>query len=52
MASNDKREDVNVEKHAAQEQRVTALACLLGAVASIGGFIFGYVRYIPPLGEL
>jgi SP family sugar:H+ symporter-like MFS transporter len=27
------------------EQRVTLLACALGAVASIGGFIFGYVRY-------
>ncbi|CAG9990334.1 unnamed protein product [Clonostachys byssicola] len=27
------------------EQRITLLACALGAVASIGGFIFGYVRY-------
>lgn len=25
-------------------ERVTLLACVLGAVASIGGFIFGYVR--------
>ena len=27
------------------EQKVTLLACVLGAVASLGGFIFGYVRY-------
>ncbi|KAH7324778.1 general substrate transporter [Stachybotrys elegans] len=27
----------------AEKERVTLLACLLGAVASIGGFIFGYV---------
>lgn len=26
------------------EQKVTFLACALGAVASVGGFIFGYVR--------
>lgn len=25
-------------------EKVTVLACALGAVASIGGFIFGYVR--------
>ncbi|PHH81297.1 hypothetical protein CDD82_1096 [Ophiocordyceps australis] len=31
-------------RHAAPEgEKVTFLACLLGAVASIGGFIFGYV---------
>lgn len=29
----------------AAEQRITALAVFLGAVASIGGFMFGYVRY-------
>lgn len=29
-----------------QEQRVTALAVFLGIVASIGGFMFGYVRYV------
>ena len=29
-----------------EEQRVTLLACLLGAVASVGGFIFGYVRSV------
>lgn len=28
----------------AAEQKVTALAVFLGAVASIGGFMFGYVR--------
>lgn len=28
----------------AAEQRITGLAILLGAVASIGGFMFGYVR--------
>lgn len=28
----------------AAEQKVTALAIFLGAVASIGGFMFGYVR--------
>jgi SP family sugar:H+ symporter-like MFS transporter len=35
-----------VSKHhepIAAHQRVTALACLLGAIANIGGFIFGYV---------
>lgn len=28
----------------ASEQKLTFLACLLGTVASIGGFMFGYVR--------
>lgn len=28
----------------AAEQKITALALFLGAVASIGGFMFGYVR--------
>ena len=28
----------------AEKQRVTARACFLGLVASIGGFMFGYVR--------
>lgn len=27
-----------------EEQRLTFLACWLGLVASIGGFMFGYVR--------
>lgn len=27
-----------------KEQRVTFIACFLGLVASIGGFMFGYVR--------
>lgn len=27
-----------------QQERVTLLACALGAIAAIGGFIFGYVR--------
>ena len=27
-----------------KEQKVTFKACLLGGVASIGGFMFGYVR--------
>lgn len=26
------------------EQKVTFLACFQGAVASLGGFIFGYIR--------
>lgn len=30
----------------AEDQKVTALAIFLGAVASIGGFMFGYVRYV------
>lgn len=29
---------------AAEQQKITALAIYLGAVASIGGFMFGYVR--------
>lgn len=32
-------------------QKVTFLACMLGAVASIGGFIFGYVRYVTPIAD-
>lgn len=28
-----------------EKENITILACLLGAVASLGGFIFGYVRY-------
>ena len=28
----------------AKEQKLTPMACLLGTVASIGGFMFGYVR--------
>ncbi len=32
----------------ASHQRVTLLACFLGLVASIGGFMFGYVRYVLP----
>lgn len=28
----------------AGKQRVTFMACFLGLVASIGGFMFGYVR--------
>ena len=32
----------------ATEQRITFLACWLGLVASIGGFMFGYVRYVWP----
>ncbi|TQS31635.1 hypothetical protein Golomagni_08079 [Golovinomyces magnicellulatus] len=31
-----------------EQQKVTMLACLLGAVASLGGFIFGYVSYLGP----
>lgn len=29
-----------------QQQRITFIACFLGMVASIGGFMFGYVRYV------
>jgi SP family sugar:H+ symporter-like MFS transporter len=29
----------------APEEKVTFIACFLGLVASIGGFMFGYVRY-------
>lgn len=29
----------------ADQQHVTVLAVVLGVVASIGGFMFGYVRY-------
>lgn len=28
----------------AADQKITLLACFLGLVASIGGFMFGYVR--------
>jgi len=38
-------EDEHVGRTVKREQKVTFLACLLGAVASIGGFMFGYVRY-------
>lgn len=30
---------------AVDQQHVTLLAIVLGVVASIGGFMFGYVRY-------
>jgi SP family sugar:H+ symporter-like MFS transporter len=35
----------------ARGEKVTFIACFLGLVASIGGFMFGYVRYalISPL---
>lgn len=28
------------------EQKITILACLQGGVASLGGLIFGYIRYV------
>lgn len=37
---NDRKEAV-----VAQDQKVTFLACFQGGVASLGGFIFGYIRY-------
>lgn len=33
------------ESSAAASQKVTFIAVFLGVVASIGGFMFGYVRY-------
>lgn len=33
-------------KKAVAREQVTLLACVLGAVASLGGFIFGYVRCV------
>ena len=32
-----------------KEQKVTMMAIWLGAVASVGGFMFGYVRCVLPL---
>lgn len=32
------------EASAASSQKITFMACFLGLVASIGGFMFGYVR--------
>lgn len=32
----------------AAEQKVTFRAVFLGVVASVGGFMFGYVRYVFP----
>ena len=32
----------------AAEQKVTFRAVFLGVVASVGGFMFGYVRYVSP----
>lgn len=32
----------------AAEQKVTFRAIWLGVVASVGGFMFGYVRYVSP----
>lgn len=37
--------DSNINGNDLAEQKVTWIACILGAVASIGGFIFGYIRY-------
>ncbi|KAG5993821.1 hypothetical protein E4U43_003389 [Claviceps pusilla] len=28
------------------EQKITFLACFQGGVASLGGFIFGYIRHV------
>lgn len=30
------------------EQKITFLACFQGGVASLGGFIFGYIRSVFP----
>jgi hypothetical protein len=38
-------EKMAVEGHALAEHKATLLACVTGGVASIGGFIFGYIRY-------
>lgn len=38
-----------VKPETIEQEKVTLLACILGAVASCGGFIFGYVRYAPLL---
>lgn len=40
-----KGEAINNPSVLVKEQRVTMMAIWLGAVASIGGFMFGYVRY-------
>lgn len=37
--------DTPVETKVTDGQKITFSACLLGTVASIGGFMFGYVRY-------
>lgn len=42
-----KQEQSSPPPNPVQQQRVTFIACFLGAVASIGGFMFGYVRYVP-----
>lgn len=34
---------------AVAQQKITFIACFLGLVASIGGFMFGYVRYVGSL---
>lgn len=49
MAANENKHEQQQEEMReppplAAEQRLTFLACLLGTVASIGGFMFGYVR--------
>ena len=38
------QEEMGESPSLAAEQKLTFLACLLGTVASIGGFMFGYVR--------
>lgn len=40
------RKGGTMEKKAVAQEKVTLLACVLGAVASLGGFIFGYVRCV------
>ncbi|KAK0651331.1 general substrate transporter [Cercophora newfieldiana] len=42
-ASEPKAAPENSPARLIEEQKVTLLACILGAVASIGGFMFGYV---------
>ncbi|KAF4119775.1 MFS transporter, SP family, sugar:H+ symporter [Geosmithia morbida] len=43
VTAESKNNAVNNAQDLASQQKVTLLACLLGATASVGGFIFGYV---------
>lgn len=51
LSRKDSKHEANVpekveNRNASEQQKVTFLACALGATASIGGFIFGYVRCV------
>ena len=40
------RDEQSTTDYGLEREKVTFLACFLGAIASIGGLIFGYIRFV------